>query len=152
MIDCSVLKKPAMVSTQPRTGAKNENCHAGEQDIPSFRFHGALFILGMTLPMVGCFEQVEKDTFCGVAIKLLTRLKELRKFHRLTQEAFSERSGISYKYYQAIEGGRKRDLRLSTLERLAKAYGIELWQLFSPHLPRTRLSKTARKHKGKQKR
>jgi transcriptional regulator with XRE-family HTH domain len=95
--------------------------------------------------MVGCIGQVKKATLCGVATnsitKLLARLKELRKSHRLTQEAFSERSGISYKYYQAIEGGRKRDLRLSTLERLAKAYGIELWQLFATPLPRTRLSK-----------
>jgi transcriptional regulator with XRE-family HTH domain len=99
--------------------------------------------------MVGCFRQAKKDNLQAVAIKLLTRLKELRKLHRLTQEAFSERSGISYKYYQAVEGGRKRDLRLSTLERLAKAYGIELWQLFSPRLPRTRLSKMPRKHRRK---
>jgi transcriptional regulator with XRE-family HTH domain len=99
--------------------------------------------------MVGCFTQVKNDTLQAVAIKILSRLKELRKLHRLTQEAFSERSGISYKYYQAIEGGRKRDLRLSTLERLAKAYGIELWQLFSPRLPRTRLSKTTRKQRSK---
>jgi len=81
--------------------------------------------------------------------KLLTRLKELRKLHGLTQEAFSEKSGISYKYYQAIEGGRKRDLRLSTLERLAKAYGLELWQLFSPQLPPTRISKKLRKQKAR---
>jgi transcriptional regulator with XRE-family HTH domain len=106
--------------------------------------------------MVGCFGQVKKATLGEVATnsiaKLLARLKELRKIHRLTQEAFSERSGISYKYYQAIEGGRKRDLRLSTLERLAKPYGIELWQLFSPQLPRTRLVKPTQKHRnGKKK-
>jgi len=99
--------------------------------------------------MVGCFRQVKNDTLPAVAIKLASRLKELRKFHRLTQEAFSERSGISYKYYQAVEGGRKRDLRLSTLERLAKAYGIELWQLFSPQIPRTRLAKRPRTRKSK---
>ena len=34
----------------------------------------------------------------------------------LTQEEFSEQSGISYKYYQAVEAGRKKDLRLTTLE------------------------------------
>ena len=106
----------------------------------------------MTLPLVGCFGQVKKATLCGVKTdsfaKLLARLKELRKLHRLTQETFSEKSGISYKYYQAIEGGRKPDLRLSTLERLAKAYRIELWQLFAPQFPRTSLSKTAQKLKG----
>ena len=110
----------------------------------------------MTLPLVGCFGQVKKATLCGVKTdsfaKLLARLKELRKFHHLTQETFSERSGISYKYYQAIEGGRKPDLRLSTLERLAKAYRIELWQLFAPRFPRTSLSKTAQKLKSGKKR
>ena len=69
--------------------------------------------------------------------KLVARLKELRKIHRLTQEEFSEASGISYKYYQAIESGEKRELRISTLERLAKPYGIEVWQLLSPTLPKT---------------
>ncbi len=66
---------------------------------------------------------------------LLTRLRELREAHGLTQEAFAERSGISYKYYQAVEAGRKRELRLSTLERLASAYGLEVWQLLAPDLP-----------------
>jgi transcriptional regulator with XRE-family HTH domain len=80
-----------------------------------------------------------------VSFNLSKRLKELRKFHRLTQEAFSERSGISYKYYQAIEAGRKKDLRLSTLERLAKAYEIKLWQLLAPAFPEKRLSKKVTK-------
>ncbi len=71
--------------------------------------------------------------------RLLPRLRQLRKLHNLTQEQFSELSGISYKYYQAIEAGRKPDLRLSTLERLAKAYGIEVHSLLAPELPRTRI-------------
>ena len=66
---------------------------------------------------------------------LLTRLRALRAAHGLTQEAFAERSGISYKYYQAVEAGRKRELRLSTLERLARAYGLEVWQLLAPDPP-----------------
>lgn len=60
---------------------------------------------------------------------LLNRLRELRLRKGLTQEAFAEQAGFSYKYYQAVEAGRKRDLRLSTLERLAEAHGVELWQL-----------------------
>ena len=71
--------------------------------------------------------------------KLVALLKELRKIHHLTQEEFSEASGISYKYYQAIESGVKKELRLSTLERLAKPYGIEVWQLLAPTLPKTRI-------------
>lgn len=72
---------------------------------------------------------------------LLTRLRQLREAHGLTQEAFAELSGISYKYYQAVEAGRKRDLRLSTLERLAHAYGLEVWQLLAPRSPLVKLAK-----------
>jgi transcriptional regulator with XRE-family HTH domain len=68
--------------------------------------------------------------------RLLIRLRQLRRIHGLTQEAFAERSGLSYKYYQAVEAGRKRQLRLSTLEKLAQAYGMEVYQLLSPRLPR----------------
>jgi transcriptional regulator with XRE-family HTH domain len=76
-----------------------------------------------------------------VFFDLATRLKELRKVHRLTQEACSERSGISYKYYQAIENGRKRDPRLSTLQKLAKPFGIQAWQIIAPTFPKGRPSK-----------
>jgi len=48
---------------------------------------------------------------------------------------FAESAGMSYKYYQAIEAGRKPDLRLSTLERLAKDHGLEVCELLSPTLP-----------------
>jgi transcriptional regulator with XRE-family HTH domain len=67
---------------------------------------------------------------------LLKRLRELRRRHGLSQEAFAERAGMSYKYYQAVEAGRKRNLRLSTLEKLAAAYGLEVWQLLSPVVPK----------------
>jgi transcriptional regulator with XRE-family HTH domain len=67
---------------------------------------------------------------------LLKRLRQLREVHGLSQEAFAELSGISYKYYQAVEAGRKRELRLSTLERLANAYGIEVWELLGPEIPK----------------
>jgi len=70
---------------------------------------------------------------------LVRRLKELRKIHHVTQEEFSEQTGISYKYYQAIETGVKKELRISTLERLANAYGIEVWQLLAPSLPKTKI-------------
>ena len=69
--------------------------------------------------------------------RLLHRLKELRAAHGLTQEEFAELSGISYKYYQAVEAGRKPNLRLSTLERLASAYGLQVWQLLGPTLPKS---------------
>lgn len=60
---------------------------------------------------------------------LLKRLRKLRNASGLTQEQFAERAGLSYKYYQQIESGRKRDLRLSTLERLADAHRISVAKL-----------------------
>jgi transcriptional regulator with XRE-family HTH domain len=66
----------------------------------------------------------------GILPQLLERLKQLRKDAGLTQEQFAERAGMSYKYYQQVEAGRKRDLRLSTLERLARAHRIDLCELF----------------------
>jgi transcriptional regulator with XRE-family HTH domain len=72
---------------------------------------------------------------------LVRRLRELRKVHGITQEQFSERTGISYKYYQAVETGVKKELRISTLERLAEAYGIEVWELLAPPLPKTKIAK-----------
>jgi len=68
----------------------------------------------------------------GTTQRLLGRLRALRVARGLTQEQFAEQSGISYKYYQAVEAGRKQDLRLSTLDRLAKAHGLETWQLLLP--------------------
>jgi transcriptional regulator with XRE-family HTH domain len=76
--------------------------------------------------------------------RLLARLKHLRVAHDLTQERFAELSGISYKYYQAVETGRKPDLRLSTLQRLAAAYGIEVWQLLAPKPPKSKSPKKRR--------
>jgi transcriptional regulator with XRE-family HTH domain len=65
------------------------------------------------------------------AKRLLARIKELREAYGLSQEAFAEKAGLTYKYYQHVEAGRKRDIRLSTLEKLASACGIELWELLN---------------------
>ena len=63
------------------------------------------------------------------ATKLLARVKELREARGLSQEAFAEKAGLGYKYYQHVEAGRRRDIRLSTLEKLAKACGLKLPEL-----------------------
>jgi len=60
-----------------------------------------------------------------MAKRLLARVKDLREALGLSQEAFAERAGLKYKHYQAIEAGRKIDIRVSTLEKLAKACGLE---------------------------
>ena len=72
--------------------------------------------------------------------RLLERLHALREHHGLTQERFAEIAGMSYKHYQAIEAGRKPDLRLSTLERLASAYGIEVAELLGNRFPKTKIA------------
>lgn len=71
---------------------------------------------------------------------LIARLRELRKRHSLTQEQFSELSGVAYKYYQLIENGKRIDLRLSTLEKLASAYGLGVHELLAPGLPKTQFA------------
>ena len=63
---------------------------------------------------------------------VLERVRQMRKDQGLTQEAFAEQARMSYKYFQSIESGRKRDIRLSTLERLAKAFDLEAADLISP--------------------
>lgn len=71
-----------------------------------------------------------------MTVKLLgDRLRELRKRHQLTQEEFAEIAGLNYKFYQQVEAGRKKQLWLETVERLAAGFGLEAWQLISPTLP-----------------
>jgi transcriptional regulator with XRE-family HTH domain len=65
------------------------------------------------------------------AKRLLARVKALREALGLSQEAFAEKAGLGYKYYQHVESGRRRDIRLSTIEKLAKACGLELWKLLN---------------------
>lgn len=68
---------------------------------------------------------------------LIARLRELRKRHSLSQEQCSELAGIGYKYYQMVEGGRRIDMRLSTLQKLAAGYGIQVHELLAPEMPET---------------
>ncbi len=66
-----------------------------------------------------------------MAKRLLARVRELRGALGLSQEAFAEKAGLKYKHYQAMEAGRKIDIRFSTLEKLAKACGLEPWELLN---------------------
>jgi transcriptional regulator with XRE-family HTH domain len=62
---------------------------------------------------------------------LLERVKALRLSLGLSQEAFAEKVGLGYKYYQSVEAGRRRDLRLSTLEKLATGCSLKLCDLLN---------------------
>ncbi|MGH7823670.1 MAG: helix-turn-helix domain-containing protein [Candidatus Binatia bacterium] len=56
------------------------------------------------------------------------RLREIRTAQGLRQQDMEGR-GISYKYYQRIESG-KVNLTLSSVEKLASAFGIKILDLF----------------------
>jgi transcriptional regulator with XRE-family HTH domain len=63
------------------------------------------------------------------AKRLLARIKELREARGLTQESFAERAGLTYKHYQQVESGRKFDIRLSTLIKMAAGLDLKLSEL-----------------------
>ena len=63
------------------------------------------------------------------AKRLLARIRELREARGLTQESFAERAGLTYKHYQQVESGRKFDIRLSTLIKMAEGLDLELSEL-----------------------
>lgn len=69
--------------------------------------------------------------------RLMARVKQIREARELSQEKFAEQAGLDYKYYQHMEAGRKPNLGLETLLKLAKGTGLELWELlnFDSDLP-----------------
>jgi len=56
----------------------------------------------------------------SINIKLGKRIKELRKKRNITQEELAELAKTSYKYIQRIEGKTPPDLRLTSIEKIAK--------------------------------
>ncbi|HQY05805.1 MAG TPA: helix-turn-helix transcriptional regulator [Lacunisphaera sp.] len=87
----------------------------------------------------------------------MARVKELRLANGLTQEQFAERAGLDYKYYQHVEAGRRPNLGLDTLLKIARGADMDLWRLlhFDRDLPAVAYSKddeltvTPRKGAGK---
>lgn len=64
-----------------------------------------------------------------IRLKLASRLRELRKKHKYTQEKLSELSEVDYKHIQLLESKRPSAATLDTLEKLAKAFKISLSKL-----------------------
>lgn len=56
--------------------------------------------------------------------RLAKNLKTLRQERGLTQEEAARLCKMEYKYYQRYESNTPRDMRLSTLEKIAKGFGI----------------------------
>lgn len=65
----------------------------------------------------------------------MARVRQFREASGLTQEQFAERAGLDYKFYQHIEAGRKPNLGMETLLKLAKGTGRELWELLKFDTP-----------------
>ena len=67
--------------------------------------------------------------------RLMSRVKQFRLTQGLTQEQFAERADLDYKTYQHVEAGRRPNLGMETLLKLAKGCGWELRQLFDFDAP-----------------
>lgn len=75
---------------------------------------------------------------------LAARLKELRRRHDLTQEQVAILLGTDLRWYQRIEAEEK-DLRASTIDRLAAAFGVSSVAFLAENLPETRVASTPHK-------
>jgi transcriptional regulator with XRE-family HTH domain len=76
------------------------------------------------------------------ALFLAVRLRVLREQTGLSQEGFAEHAGISYKMYQSFEAGRRWNLRINTIIKLAGIHGLGLAHFFSARTPKSKLRKT----------
>ncbi len=72
-------------------------------------------------------------------IILRKHLRELRFRYHLTQEEAAHLTGLSHKHYQSIESGRRKQIWLETVERLAKAFGLTVSEILAEKLPDTLL-------------
>ncbi len=57
------------------------------------------------------------------------RLKELREKNNMTQEKLEGETGIDRSYISGVERG-KRNISIVNIEKIAKAFNIELSELF----------------------
>lgn len=63
---------------------------------------------------------------------LCTNIRRVRLGHGWSQEAVAEKAGLSVRHYQDIEAGRRPGMRVATIERIARALRVEVWELFRP--------------------
>ncbi len=70
-----------------------------------------------------------------------SRLRELRAQAAFSQEQAAALVGVTFKYYQRLESGTVLGIRLTTIEKIAKAYGIELAMFFAKRKPKIRKPK-----------
>jgi transcriptional regulator with XRE-family HTH domain len=77
-----------------------------------------------------------KATVSEASQFIATRLRQLREQGSLSQEQAANLVNLSFKYYQRLESGTVQGMRLSTVERIAKAYRIDFMVFFYKRKPR----------------
>ena len=64
-----------------------------------------------------------------IRIGLGKQLRSLRKKHNLTQEELADKSGISTKYLQNLEGKNPKTASIITIKKLAHGFGLPTWEI-----------------------
>ena len=74
--------------------------------------------------------------------RVAQRTRELRQKHGLTQQELAEVADMSEKFIQQIEAQRKKEIWVSTVERIAAAFSLDLYEFFAPEaLEHSKLAK-----------
>jgi transcriptional regulator with XRE-family HTH domain len=60
----------------------------------------------------------------SVRLKFAERIRELRQKHGYTQQELAELADLDYKHIQRLESKKPTDVKLETIEKLAKAFKI----------------------------
>jgi transcriptional regulator with XRE-family HTH domain len=71
------------------------------------------------------------------------RLREIRERTFLSQEQASQLTGITFNYYQKLESGKVVGIRLTTIEKAAKAFGLDVPEFFSKRKPKMKSIRVA---------
>ena len=65
-----------------------------------------------------------------IRTKLAERIRKLRAKHNFTQEKLAQKAGLSLYYVQILEARvQKKNATIITLEKLAIAFDMEVWEL-----------------------
>jgi transcriptional regulator with XRE-family HTH domain len=63
---------------------------------------------------------------------LCANIRHARLARGWTQESMAEKVRVSPRHFQDIESQRREGIRLATIDRIAKALGVESWELLRP--------------------
>ncbi|MCB9808166.1 helix-turn-helix transcriptional regulator [Candidatus Peribacteria bacterium] len=64
-----------------------------------------------------------------IRLRLGEHIRSLRAKHDLTQEELARRAAISTNYLQNLESRNPKTASVLTLEKLAKGFGVPVWQM-----------------------